>query len=183
MAVDIKSVSVAFLPDPVPNLSITAPFETAMPGDTVNGVLEAFTFATFPTNFETGRYVITLELRPAPPSNIKLSLIGPDTFVAESFISLFATFAFNSDNGCGNSCGDVLGEFGSVPGIDNCIGGGGVATCEIAGPFNFTGNYVFGPQGVTALTNVTVAPAAVPEPSSLLFIAFGTVAILLRKRL
>jgi hypothetical protein len=182
MAIDIKNTRVVFLPDPEPNLAISATFETAVPGDTVSGMLDVFNFATFPTDFETGRYVITMELRPAPLAAISLSLIGPDTFTATSFVPLLATFTYDADNGCGDSCGDVLGEFGSVPGLDNCVGGGGVATCEVAGRFNFTGNYAFGPGGITALTNVTVEPAAVPEPSSLLLMAFGSVAILLRRR-
>jgi hypothetical protein len=179
LTLDLKGVPVVFVPDPVPNLTLTAALESVMAGDTVNGVLEGFNFATMPTDFDTGRYVITLQLRSAPPSDISLSFSGPDTFEGLSFISLLATFDFIADNGCGPGCGDVQGEFGSLPGFDNCVGGG-FSTCDVAGAFTFTGNYVLGAPGVSELTDVSVA--AVPEPSSLLLAVLGAAAMLVRKR-
>jgi hypothetical protein len=180
LTLTIENNSVVFLPEPMPNLAITAPFETAMAGDTINGVIDAFNFATLPTDFETGRYVITLGLRPAPPSNISLTFHDPDTFDASSFVSLLATFNFVAANACGTSCGDVLGEFGSLPGIENCVGTGAVTTCVVASAITLTGNFVSGPQGLTELSDVEVA--AVPEPSSLLLIVSGAAVLLLRKR-
>jgi hypothetical protein len=180
--IDIGDTSVVFMPDPVPNLMLTAPFETAMPGDTIHGTVDMFSFATMPTDFDTGLYTLTLAVRPVPPSPVHLTFTDPTKFEAFATVYLLATFNYEGDNGCGADCGDVLAEFDSIPGIENCATVAGISTCELIGQFYMYGNYTNGrTSGVTSLYDVQIS--AIPEPSSILLTAIGAAALLLRRRL
>src|SRR5688572_23872194 len=53
-------VTVVFMPDT--GLDITAPFETAGPGDTIAGTVNAFNFTSDDTQFASGLYVARLEV-------------------------------------------------------------------------------------------------------------------------
>jgi hypothetical protein len=189
LTLDVEGSPLVFEPDPVPNLQITAPFETAAPGDTIAGVLDSFTFTTQPTNFATGLYVVTLGLRPVPTSTAIITVTGLNTFEAVLNAYLTASFSY-SDNGCGATCGDILGEFGdilgefgSLPGPTTCVTAPGTATCEVGGPYTLQGFYAPGPAGgVAALIDVNIAPAAIPEPSSLLLVGLGAAGLIVRRR-
>jgi hypothetical protein len=117
-----------------------------------------------------------------------ITLTGPNTF--EALLNVYFTASFSySDNGCGASCGDVLGEFGDIlgefgspPGLDTCDSGLGTASCEAGGPFLLSGFYAPGPGGgVAALVDVSISPTAIPEPSSLWLVALGAAGLLVRR--
>jgi hypothetical protein len=169
--VDLATRTVLFQPDAPPsNLEINADFEGATIGTPFAGVLERFNFFTPSTVFDTGTYVITLGLRAAPQSNGTITLTGPDTFESTFTANLNASFNFLGP-GSGSGSGDVLGEFGNLPGFENCVNAA-VSTCNITGNFTVSGRYSSGAAGFELL-EVNVEPAIIPEPSALLLWASG----------
>jgi hypothetical protein len=175
--VDLSIQDVVFKPDAPDNVRVDADFEGATVGTPFPGVLQAFNFFTDPTVFNTGRYTVALGLRAAPQSAGSIILTGPDTFESIFTANLRASFAFLGP-GSGNGSGDVLGEFGNLPGFENCVNAA-VSTCNVTGVFTISGRYSSGPGGFELLD---VDVATIPEPSALLLWASGFAALFALRR-
>lgn len=169
--------AVNFSPDGAPNLAITGPFDTAVPGMPFAAELTQLDLASSPEVFTHGTYIIGLQLEPLTHSNGQVTATGPGAF--SSFFDVFFAATFNmTAPGSSDGSGDVLGEFGGLPGITNCINGAGVSTCELRTTLTIGGG--FDAAGST-LTGVAVA-TGVPEPAAWMLLAPALLLGLRRRR-
>lgn len=165
---------VQFAPTGANNLTIVGPFAGAPVGVPFPAEVTMLNLVGPPVVFQQGTYIIGLQLKPLTNSLGTVTPTSPTTF--SSFFDVFFAATFNKTGaGSSGNSGDVLGEFGGIPGITNCVNGS-TPTCSLAQALTLTGSFdVAG----NALRDVTLAPAAVPEPgafslggSALLLLAF-----------
>jgi hypothetical protein len=164
---------VHFAPAGANNLSLSGDFAGAAPGSPISAEVTALDFGSIPPPvvFQQGAYNLALQLEPLTHSTGHVTTTAGGTF-AGVFHTFFAvSFSFTGP-GSGGGSGDVLGEFGGLPGISNCVNAA-VSTCELQIPVALSGSFDIASG---ALTGVSAAPSAVPEPATLLL---GGAALLL----
>jgi hypothetical protein len=165
--------TVTFSPSGANNATIEADFAGATMGVPVPAELLTLDLASTPVVFQHGTYILGLQLEPLTHSLGHVTVNGPGTF--SSFFDAFFAITFNfTGAGSSDGSGDVLGEFGSLPGISNCINGA-VSTCELHKGIFASGNFE-----TIGNTLSNVALSATPEPAT---IWLGGLALLVLGRL
>jgi len=155
---------VTFAPDGPNNLTITGDFAGATVGVPFPAQITLLNLVSAPVQFMHGTYIIGLQLEPLTNSLGQVTETSGSTFT--SFFDVFfdASFLFTAPGSLGGGdpdSGDILGEFGSLPGISNCVNGAGTSTCELRHALTVSGSF-----SADLLRDVTVS--AVPEPATLL---------------
>jgi hypothetical protein len=169
----LNGQTVTFSPTGGNNATIEADFAAATMGVPVPAELLMLDLGSTPTVFQHGTYIPGLQLEPLTHSLGHVTVTGPGTFSSSFGVFFAITFNFTGA-GSSDGSGDVLGEFGSLPGISNCINGA-VSTCELHKGIVVSGNFE-----TIGNTLSNVALSATPEPGT---IWLGGLALLLLGRL